>query len=123
VRLVGASGVLHWITHAEALVTLEELGYKDVARHGYAAQQLNVHLRPIHDAGGSPPECPPLDWLAAPYWESEAPRRLFHDSWLGGHAFKLPHSVFRLARRVADEDLRRAALRRAALLLAPFAAC
>ena len=52
VRLVGASGVLHWITHAEALVTLEELGYKDVARHGYAAQQLNVHLREVRDEGG-----------------------------------------------------------------------
>jgi hypothetical protein len=120
VRLVGASGVLHWVTHAEALVTLEELGYKDVARHGYTAQQLNVHLRPLHDEGGRPPERPALDWLAAPYWESAAPRRLFRDSWLGGHAFKLPHSVLRLAQRVTDADLRRAGLQRSALLLVPF---
>jgi hypothetical protein len=120
VRRVGASGVLHWITHAEALVTLEELGYPAVARHGYTAQQLNVHLRLPHDEGGSPPERPAFDWRGAPYWESDAPRRLFQDSWLGGHAFKLPHSAFRLARRVVDEDLRHAALRRSALLLVPF---
>ena len=122
VRLVGASGVLHWITHAEALVTLEELGYKDVARHGYAAQQLNVHLRRSTTRAASPPTGLPSTGSPRPTGRAPAPRRLFHDSWLGGHAFKLPHSLLRLVRRVDDGELRRDGLRRAALLLAPFEA-
>jgi hypothetical protein len=119
VRQVGASGVLHWVTHAEALVTLEELGYPEVARHGYTAHQVNVN-RPVEPEGGGPPSRQPLDWLGPAYWESDAPRRLGADDWLVGHAFKLPHSLFRLVRLVEDEDLRRAALVRGALLLAPF---
>jgi hypothetical protein len=119
VREVGASGVLHWVTHAEALVTLEELGYPEVARHGYAAHRLNVH-RPFEAQGGVPPRRPPLDWFGPAYWESDAPRRLFQGSWLAGHAFKLPHSLFRLLRRIDEPDLRSAALTRGALLLAPF---
>jgi hypothetical protein len=119
VREVGASGVLHWVTHAEALVTLEELGYREVARRGYAAHQMAVN-RPFEKDGEQAPDRAPIDWLGPTYWESDAPRRLFQGSWLAGHAFKLPHSVFRLLWRVKDEDLRQAALTRAALLLSPF---
>jgi hypothetical protein len=119
VREVGASGVLHWVTHAEALVTLEELGYADLSRKGYAAHQMNVH-RPVADGDGRAPERPPVDWLRPEYWESDAPRRPFQRSWLGGHMFKLPHSLFRLLRLVDDPDLRAAALARATLLPVPF---
>jgi hypothetical protein len=119
VRQVGASGVLHWVTHAEALVTLEDLGYTEVARHGYAAHQLNIN-RPVEPEGDKPPDPTPLDWLGPAYWESDAPRCLGADDWLAGHSFKLPHSLFGLVRRVEDADLRRSALTRGALLLAPF---
>ena len=119
VREVGASGVLHWVTHAEALVTLEDLGYPEVARHGHAAHQMNVH-RPVEDRGGSPPDRPPVDWLGPAFWESDRPRRALRGSWLFGHSFKLPYSLFRLLRHVEDEALRTAALARAPLLTAPF---
>jgi hypothetical protein len=119
VREVGASGVLHWVTHAEALVTLEDLEYADLSRKGYAAHQMNVH-RPVQGSEGRAPERPPVDWLRPDYWESDAPRRLLSGSWLGGHAFKLPHSLFRLLRRVDDPALRASALHRATLLPVPF---
>jgi hypothetical protein len=62
-----------------------------------------------------------VDWLASGWWESDAPRRAFHGTWLGGHSFKLPYSAFRLLRRVEDPALREAALVRATELLIPFA--
>jgi len=119
VRQVGTSGVLHWVTHAEALLTLEDLGYGEVARKGYAAHQL-VHNRPVVDDGSRPPERPPVDWLGPAYWESDTPRRALDGSWLFGHSFKLPYSLFTLLRRVDDEALRSASLTRAALLSVPF---
>jgi hypothetical protein len=120
VRQVGASGVLHWITHAEAIVTLAELGHEDVARHAYAALGRNIN-RPVSDAGGPAPRREPLDWLGPAYWESASPRQAMGGTWLGGHAFKLPYSLFRLLRRVEDEPLRTAAVVRASELLIPFA--
>jgi hypothetical protein len=119
VREVGASGVLHWVTHAEALVALEDLGYGDLARRGYAAHRQHVH-RPVAERPDEPPRRPPFDWRAAAYWESDRPRRLFQGSWLGGHAFKLPHSLFRLLALVEDPALGVAGLERAAQLQIPF---
>jgi hypothetical protein len=121
-REVGTSGVLHWVTHAEALLTLEDLGYRDVARRGWAAQQLHVN-RPVEDGGDRPPDRPAIEWLRPPYWESDAPRCLFQNSWLAGHSFKLPYSLFRLLRRVDDPAIRSAALHRASLLYVPFQSC
>jgi len=119
VMQVGASGVLHWVTHAEALVTLEELGHGEVARRGHDAHRLHIN-RPV-EAGGAPePDRAPVDWLGPDYWESDAPRRPLDGTWLFGHSFKLPYSLFRLLRRVDDPDLRRAALARAARLSIPF---
>jgi hypothetical protein len=118
VRRAGASGVIHWITHAEALVTLDELGHGDVACRGFDA--LFTHVRHEPQEGGAAPDRARLDWLSPDYWEGDEPRRLFGGSWLGGHAFKLPHSLFRLLRRVDDSALREAALVRAAQLQAPF---
>jgi hypothetical protein len=120
VRDVGASGVLHWVTFAEALTTLEELGHEDVARRGHAAHQMQVN-RPVERRGDRPPSRPePLDWLSASFWESDVPRRAFDGSWLAGHSFKLPYSLFRLLRLVDDEELRTAALARASVLPMPF---
>ena len=120
VRQVGASGVLHWITHAEALTTLAELGYEDVARHGYEALRRSIH-RPAGPAGSRAPRREPIDWRAPADWESAAPKRAFNGTWLAGHAFKLPYSAFRLLRRVEDPVLREAALVRSTELLIPFA--
>lgn len=120
VRQVGASGVLHWITHADAVATLADLGYEGVARHAYAALERNIN-RPIGPAGSRAPRREPIDWRGPEYWESGAPKRAMGGSWLAGHSFKLPYSVFRLLRRVEDPVLREAALVRSTELLIPFA--
>lgn len=119
VRAIGASGVIHWVTHAEALVTLEDLGYADTARRGYAAHRLHINGREVEDGGCEPQRDLP-DWLGPGYWESDAPKKLFGGSYLAGHAFKLPHSLFRLLRRTDDQMLRNAAMTRAFKLTIPF---
>ena len=119
VMRVGGSGVLHWVTHAEALVTLEDLGYGEVARRGHAAQQQQIN-RPVVEDGPTEPERAPVDWLGPEYWESDAPRRPLNHTWLFGHSFKLPYSLFRLLRRIDDPSLRSAALLRAAKLSIPY---
>jgi hypothetical protein len=119
VRRVGASGVLHWVTHAEALVTLDALGYPDLARRGHAAHRLHMNAHPP-ESGGRPPDRAAVEWTRPEYWESDAPRRLFGGTWLAGHAFKLPFSLFELLRRTDDPALRLSALVRASHLLVPF---
>ncbi|MGH7162619.1 MAG: hypothetical protein ACREID_03975 [Planctomycetota bacterium] len=116
---VGASGVVHWVTHAEALVTLDELGYGDVARRGHAAHQLQIN-RPVEGDETPAPERAPVDWLGPEYWESDAPRRVLGDTWLFGHSFKLPYSLFRLLRCTDDPSLRSDCLARATKLSIPF---
>jgi len=119
VRRVGASGVIHWITHADAVITLSDLGHDDLARRRHAAQRLHVNQAVTGDDLGEPDRAP-IEWRAAEYWESERPRRLFQDSWLAGHAFKLPYSLFRLLRRCDDDALARKSLLRATHLQVPF---
>jgi len=118
-RAVGTSGVLHWVTHAEALITLEELGHGEVARRGYEAHQIAVN-RPVEDDGTPAPDRLPVDWLGPAYWESDAPRRVLDGSWLFGHSFKLPYSLFRMLRRTEDPAFRSACVARAARLSIPF---
>ena len=116
---IGASGVVHWITHADAVVTLADLGHEELARRGHAA--LRLHVNQEVTAGARPePERAAIDWLAPAYWESDAPHRLFQNTWLAGHAFKLPYSLFRLLRRTDDAKLREACLLRASRLQIPF---
>jgi hypothetical protein len=119
-RLIGTSGVLHWITHADAVLTLADLGHVDLARKAHDALRLHVNGRAPAPDTVTPPRGAPLDWLGPEYWESDRPKRAFQGTWLAGHSFKLPHGLFRLLRHVEDADLRAAALRRAALLLVPF---
>jgi len=119
VMKVGSANVVHWVTLAEALVTLEELGHREVARRGHAAHQLYIGAAVVDD-GAPPPERAPIDWLGPAYWESDAPRKVQDDSWFFGHSFKLPYSLFRLLRRTNDQALRSACLARAACLSIPF---
>jgi hypothetical protein len=119
VARVGASGVIHWITHADAVVTLEDLGYKDLARRHHPAQRLHINQAVTGDERREPDRAA-VDWLGADYWESDTPRKLFQNSWLGGHAFKLPYSLFRMLRLVEDQKLRDACLLRATRLQVPF---
>jgi len=108
------SSVLHWVTHADALVTLTELGYDEVARLGHKAHQQAIN----HPGSVSSP--PGEDWSTGPqwfksgYWESEEPRDGF---WGIGHSFKFPYSILKLANRLQGPDEKMNGLERVSWLL------
>ena len=116
---LGAGQVVHWVTHADALVTLDELGHGAIARKAWPAHRRYIH-HPLGDGTGSGPSKAAIDWLSAEYWEGKAPRQPQKGSWFFGHTFKLPYSLFRLLRGVEDEAVRRACLVRGAQLSVPF---
>ena len=115
----GAGVVVHWVTHADALVTLHELGYDEVARLGHAAHQQFIN-RPVGPDDLAEPEAEPVAWLQPGYWESDAPRTPQKNTWFFGHSFKLPYSLFRLLEGTTDGTLGVRALVRASKLHIPF---
>jgi hypothetical protein len=119
VARIGCSGVIHFVTHADAVVTLADLGYPDFARRDHAALRLHTNQE-VTGGERREPERAAIDWLGPAYWASDVPKRLFQDSWLAGHAFKLPYSLFRMLRLVDDLELRNACLVRATRLQVPF---
>ena len=108
------SSVLHWVTHADALVTLAELGYDEVARLGHKAHQQAIN----HPGRASSPSGE--DWSTGPrwfksgYWES---RELRDGFWGAGHAFKFPYSILKLANRLQGPDEKANGLERVSWLL------
>ena len=108
------SRVLHWVTHADALLTLSELGYDEVARLGHKAHQQAIN----HPGDAAIP--PGVDgskgsqWFKSGHWESDRPRDGF---WAAGHSFKFPYSILRLARWLQDPDPRMNGLERVSWLL------
>jgi len=54
VARIGTSGVLHWITHADAVLTLSELGYADLAQRGHAALRLHINQEVTGGERGEP---------------------------------------------------------------------
>lgn len=117
---VGAGQVVHWITHADALITLEELGHSAIARRAYSAHQLYIHHPQQTEQSDGPPVAQ-TNWLKHDYWESEAPRLPQKKTWFFGHSFKLPYSLYRLLSNDSDETRRSACLKRASQLHLPFA--
>jgi hypothetical protein len=94
----------HVVTHADALLTLSECGYPDLARLGYAAHERHVCVREGEAAARE------VRWTEASHWDSDAARRP-RGSWSVGHAFKFPYSLLRLARRLGDASVARCDLR------------
>ena len=108
------SSVLHWVTHADALVTLTELGYDEVARLGHKAHQQAInHSGAVASPSGEDWSTAPR-WFKAGYWESQEPRDGF---WGGGHSFKFPYSILKLANRLQDPDEKSNGLERVSWLL------
>ncbi len=112
-----AGNVVHWVTHADALVTLRELGHVELAEKAGAAHQQYIN-HPIESAEPGDPPAPPAltDWRAPAYWVSDDPRVIQKGSWFFGHSFKLPYSLLRLLGRVDDPERRAEVLERAILL-------
>lgn len=104
----GVVGAIHWVTQADALITLSECGHAKVARLGYKAHQEFIN-RPVTESDADPGAADPAAarWLEAEYWESDKPRLPRDRTWLNGHTLKLPFSLFRLAKHVKDPAQRR----------------
>ena len=116
---LGAGQVVHWVTHADAVLTLGELGHESIARAAYGPHQRYLH----HARGGGTGDGPAVetvDWLGPTYWESDAPRTPQKGTWFFGHSFKLPYSLLRLLRDERDAERRAACLHRASQLHVPF---
>ncbi|HZL72985.1 MAG TPA: hypothetical protein VFC86_11020 [Planctomycetota bacterium] len=108
------ASVLHWVTHADALVTLSELGYDAVARLGHKAHQQAInHPGAVATPTGEDWSTAPR-WFKSGYWESRAPRDGF---WGAGHAFKFPYSILKLANRLQGPDEKTNGLERVSWLL------
>ncbi|HEU4338783.1 MAG TPA: hypothetical protein VFS19_01835 [Planctomycetota bacterium] len=108
------SSVLHWVTHADALVTLSELGYDEVAKLGHKAHQQAInHPGAISKSLGEDWSTGPR-WFKSGYWESTEPRGGF---WGAGHAFKFPYSILKLANRLQGPDEKTNGLERVSWLL------
>ena len=108
VRRNGYGGEVHVLTHAAALVELDELGYGDLARQGYVAHRVHIALRrtlpypaPVKREFQTPA---PDDPLSAAYWESEAAPR---NHWAWGHNLKMLYAFYHLLPRVQDQATRR----------------
>lgn len=91
-------GVVHHIlTHALALIELDELGYHAASQRGRQAQRtyLTLLTRRPDPAGALPNidlDC--TDLRSADWWATDRCGEL---EWLLGHAFKVPWAFYRLA--------------------------
>lgn len=87
---------LHAITHAHALCTLNELGYTDLAKKGYANHRLQIKLN-RHTPQKR--ELLKVDRLFHPlekkYWEREVEE---------SHYFKFPYSVLNLLKKLPENE-------------------
>ena len=76
----------HLLTHGHALIVLERLGYRDLARRGHLPHRLQAaQLCVLHDwtEKRDPLEPLPFSPLEAAFWNHPFPHM-----WWGGHVFK-----------------------------------
>lgn len=109
----------HMTTHTEALLTLEAMGYADLAKAGQAGQQAHLEVPlPEFDSNEHPlvPAPVTLAQVMSPkYWESPQQQEQWNKAWnetsnpngywvAFGHLFKLLYSYHRLAGRIQDKE-------------------
>lgn len=109
----------HMTTHTEALMTVESLGYSDLAKTGQLGHQAHIG-EPVPDF--DPAEHPLderrstlADVMSEDYWENEEDQKLWNKPWdekknpngywlAFGHLFKLLYSYHRLIGRIQDKE-------------------
>lgn len=115
----GFGGLFHIINHACALIDLEMLGYRDLARAGVAAHRDHVRLwlaLPVLDAELGKLQRADADPLSPDYWRKYR-SSVQWSGWLT-HRLKTVYGFYRLLRHVEDDTLRAAALRGFGYLMA-----
>lgn len=113
----GAVGLIHNVTHADAVAELWELGYESLAVRGSEALKIHINQEPTLPRPEDAPAEPALDSpLSCRFWESPAVRRA---TWgFRGHNFKFPYSYYRRRGAIRDADARKACDERALAVIA-----
>jgi hypothetical protein len=98
----------HVVTIGHALVELNRMGHKELARKGVPAywQWVREARAGEGEGGGKVVPAPPevSTPLAREYWAAQAKRRF--GEVLSSHTVKYPYSFYALAKDVTDEDLK-----------------
>lgn len=100
----------HLLTHAQALIELENLGYRELSRQGFDGHRLHAKFvreeyqylyknREVLVQAQVAPASP----LKKDFWEGDVEI----NDWLIGHIFKYPYTVHSLLRQVDDRNLSR----------------
>jgi len=108
----------HVVTIGHALVELNRMGHKELARKGVPAYRQWVRLARAGDGGGevapAPPQVPTP--LTREYWSAQAKRHI--GEIVSSHTIKYPYSFYALAKNVKDEDLKKRILAKVSRLTA-----
>ncbi len=103
--LGGPVGLIHGITHADAVAELWELGHESLAARGGEALKVHINLdpslaQPEPALGERVPDSP----LSHRFWENPTVRNA---TWgFRGHTFKFPYSYYRRRTAIRDAALR-----------------
>ncbi len=108
----------HMVTHTEALMNLELLGYPDLARAGHLGQQAHIgapvpEVDPTADASADRASLESV--MSEDFWTDSRNTNRWSQKWAMpqnpngywvafGHLFKVLYSYHRLIRRVADKE-------------------
>ena len=114
----GEVGLIHEITHADAVAELWELGHEALAVRGSEPLKIHVNLDPaLPPPEGDACADPAPEWpLSHRFWENPAVRA---KTWgFRGHTCKFPYSYYRCRNAIRDEELRRKSDERALSVLA-----
>jgi len=95
---------IHFVTHADALAELWEMGFESLAIRGSEAMKINVNRIALSTPARRPPdETLPASPLAHGYWSDSRVR----SGGLGaGHHLKFPYSYYRRRKQLSDVPLR-----------------
>lgn len=110
---------VHMTTHTEALMSLDALGYHDLAKVGQLGQQAHIDEPvPAFDPTEHPLDerrSTLADVMSEDFWESEENQKQWKQAWnmktnpngywlAFGHLFKVLYSYHRLIGRIEDKD-------------------
>jgi hypothetical protein len=97
----------HVVTIGHALVELQRMGHKDLARKGVPAYWDWVRVSRDDEGGANEAPAPPgaPTPLSREYWAAQAKRRI--GEIVSSHTVKYPYSFYALAKDVKDEDLKK----------------
>jgi hypothetical protein len=107
----------HMVTHTEALLNLESMGYRELAEMGHAGQKTHISPSvPTFDASEVEVQCTAtLEGVSSPeFWNDNTNQERWNRKWnvndnpngdwiAAGHLFKVLYSYHRLIKHIPDK--------------------